>query len=355
MNILVLNGSPKGLKSNTFKLTNAFLKGINANMENHTEVININEADIKHCSGCFSCWSKTPGICIFKDDMPEFMQKYINSTLIIWSFPLYFFGMPSKIKAFLDRLLPLSLPVIKADNEKSSHPPRYDLSRQKHILISTCGFHSVENNFDALFRQFEIMFNKKLTKIICPEGELLRVPELSKRVNEYLFYVKKAGEEYILYENISKDTQIHLDKLLYPPNVFLKLVNSYWEAECSNNLSQPDNTDAKENSHIFLEYMAALYNPALYTEDIVLEMHFTDLDKTYQLLLGKENCIVKRDNFSACTTRIEIPFALWLKISEGKADPAEAVLKKQYKILGDFDTFLKMDNFFSYQDTENYP
>ncbi|NLE92518.1 MAG: NAD(P)H-dependent oxidoreductase, partial [Chloroflexi bacterium] len=30
MNILVINGSPKGERSNTIKLTNAFLEGINS-------------------------------------------------------------------------------------------------------------------------------------------------------------------------------------------------------------------------------------------------------------------------------------------------------------------------------------
>ena len=40
------------------------------------------------------------------------------------------------------------------------------------------------------------MFHKKLTKIICPEGELFYVPELSERVDEYLLHVKTAGAEY---------------------------------------------------------------------------------------------------------------------------------------------------------------
>ena len=33
-------------------------------------------------------------------------------------------------------------------------------------------------------------------KIFCSQGELFRVPELSKRTNEYLEYVKNAGFEF---------------------------------------------------------------------------------------------------------------------------------------------------------------
>ena len=93
----------------------------------------------------------------------ELIKMYINSDLIIWSFPLYYFGMPSKIKAFLDRLLPTSLPSINIkENQSCGHPGRYDLSHQMHLLISSCGFYSVKGNYDALFKQFEIGISTNL-------------------------------------------------------------------------------------------------------------------------------------------------------------------------------------------------
>src|SRR5690606_8237534 len=100
----------------------------------------------------------------------------IKADLLIWSFPLYYFGMPSKMKAFLDRTLPTNLPYMRVNKKGTcGHPSRYDLSQQRYVLISTCGFCNVENNYDPLFRQFEIMFGDKLTKIICLEGELFSV------------------------------------------------------------------------------------------------------------------------------------------------------------------------------------
>ena len=55
MKILVLNSSPK-VKSDTFRLTDAFLKGINRNGEHEVHIIHVREKKIAPCRGCFGCW-----------------------------------------------------------------------------------------------------------------------------------------------------------------------------------------------------------------------------------------------------------------------------------------------------------
>ena len=346
MNILVLNGSPKGGRSNTLKVTNAFLDGLNAGNGGRVEIVPVYAARIEHCRGCFACWTKTPGRCVIPDDMAGLIEKYVGADVVIWSFPLYYFGMPSKMKAFLDRLLPTNLPFMTVNGDGTSgHPARYDLSNQRHVLISTCGFYSRKNNYDALLRQFEILSKGRFAKILCPEGELLRVPQLSARVDEYLSQVRKAGEEFALNGEFSSDTQKKLDELLYPPETFVEMANASWEIQEPSRNSQPE----EERSYRFVRQMAAVYNPRGYSGDVVLELYFTDLDKTYQLLLGKEKCTVSTDDFTPYTTRIETSFELWQRISEGKINGAEAMMKKQYRVLGSFDTMLKMDDYFGTQ------
>lgn len=347
MNILVLNGSPKSKNSNTFQITTAFLDGLNTGQSNSVVLADISKSDIGHCLGCYACWTRTPGQCIIKDDMAELIEKYVNADLVIWSFPLYYFGMPSKIKAFLDRLLPTNLPAISVyEDGTNGHPSRYDLSHQRHVLISTCGFYSIKGNYDSLLQQFKIMFDDRLTAIICPEGELFRVPELSPRIDEYLSYVKKAGEEYLSGGRFSQDVQSNLSELLYPPEAFIEMANAHWETEEINHTSSLSDSTPKDTSYPFLRQMAALYNSDLFTKEIVLEMYFTDLDKTYQLLLGKEKCVVKTENLLPYTTRIETPFQIWLDISEGKINGSEAMMKRLYKVLGDLETMIKLDDFF---------
>ncbi|MBO7336957.1 MAG: flavodoxin family protein, partial [Lachnospiraceae bacterium] len=55
MRILVLNGSPKK-KSDTKRLTEAFLKGLNPADEHEVHVFDIIEKNIAPCRGCFGCW-----------------------------------------------------------------------------------------------------------------------------------------------------------------------------------------------------------------------------------------------------------------------------------------------------------
>jgi len=220
--------------------------------------------------------------------------------------------MPLKIKAFLDRMLPTNLPYISINEEGTcGHPPRYDLSHQRYLLISTCGFCNTKNNYDALFCQFKIMFGDKLTKIICPEGELFSIPQLKGRTSEYLYYAKQAGIEFAEQGSFSEHTQDKLSELLYPPDAFLEMANANWEInDSSGNHNQKDKN--------FMRQMAAVYNPEGYTKDVVIEFYFKDLDKTYQLCLTKEKCILKANGFESYTTRIETDFDLWLQISQGK-------------------------------------
>ena len=94
MRVLVLNGSPKK-KSDTYRLTDAFLKGLNKEQNHEVEVINVIEKNIAPCQGCFGCWQKQDGHCVIPDDQNAILDLYVKADVIIWSFPLYCYAMPS--------------------------------------------------------------------------------------------------------------------------------------------------------------------------------------------------------------------------------------------------------------------
>ncbi len=352
MNVVVLNGSPKNEKSNTLKITNAFLDGINSVKSTNVDIIHINKQNIKHCAGYYSCWKDTPGKCILKDDMEELIEIYINADLVIWSFPIFNFLMPSNLKAFLDRLLPTDYPYIEVSSEgSSSHAGRFDLSHQKHILISSCGYHNIKDNYEPLIKMFDMHHNKDYTKIICPQGDLLNQPHFSNRVNEYLGYVKISGIEYIKTGSFSEATKNKLEELLYPVEEFVKLANSSWDEAATAKVNIP--TEPKDYSLQFIHQMAALYNPEFYEKDIVLEMYFTDLNKRYQLLIKRNECTVLTEDFKEYTTRIETPFELWQDISAGKIDGSQAMMEKKYRIKGDLNNMFIMDTLFGDSEPTN--
>ena len=340
MKILVINGSPKDKSSNTMQLTQAFLEGAKWD---HAEIISISKSGIKGCTGCYSCWNKTPGKCVIKDDMDAILRKMIEADVIIWSFPLYYFNVPGKLKNLIDRQLPMLLPFMNFESENGGHPSRYDLSNQRHIVISTCGFWTAKNNYDSVIPMFDHFCGTgNYTTIFCGQGELFRVPELRNRTEGYLELVQQAGAEYV-DKGISPSTISELSKPLYPRDTFEKMADVSWGIDMQM-------TEKTDESLIFTKQMAALYTAD--GKERVLEFFYTDINKTYQLLLTKNDAQVITEDFHSYTTRIETPLSVWRAISRGEMSGYDAMFKQQYKVLGDFDLMLKWDNLFG-GSTEN--
>lgn len=64
MNVLVLNGSPKGKNSNTMLLTDAFIYGLNKFKNHNIKIVGLSQKNIERCLGCFLCWKKEPYHCL---------------------------------------------------------------------------------------------------------------------------------------------------------------------------------------------------------------------------------------------------------------------------------------------------
>lgn len=339
MNTLLINGSPKGKGSNTYKLATAFIEGMREKGEVIVDEISVSRLDIKPCLGCFSCWSKTPGKCVLDDDMGEVIQKLLWADTTIWSFPLYYFNVPSKLKALIDRQLPMVLPFMVKDAESGGHPTRYDMTGKRHVLISTCGFYKTEGNYDSILPMFDHLLGKgNYETVFCSQGELFRVPELSARTGEYLGYVRQAGAEFSC-GRISAETRARLSTLLYPKETFEAMADASWGIE--------KNGERADNSLTFTRQMAALYNKSAYSgHDIVLEMYYTDIDKRYQIVLGKDGYEFLTDCKMEYTTRIETPFSVWQDIARGELKGDEALMKQMYKVKGDFNLMMHWDLYF---------
>ena len=343
MKILIINGSPKGEKSNTIKLTNAFVDGLNEAGENTVETAELGKLDIKACRGCFGCWKATPGKCVIKDDMPELLEKIVAADMIIYSFPLYYFGVPGLMKNMIDRQLPNVLPFMEERTDgvgSGSHNTRYDFSGKKYAVISTCGFYSAEGNYDAVSGMFDHICGKdNYEHIFCGQGELFSVPSLSARTDEYLASVRRAGREYAK-GGITEATRGELDTLLFPKEVFEEMADASWGID-------RESGEKTDESLMFTKQMAALYDRKSWDgHDRVLEINYTDLDRTYQIRLGRDGSEVFSDGSLTYTTRIETPWQVWLDVAAGKIGGSEALAKHLYRVTGDFSLMIKWDEFF---------
>ena len=195
MRILVLNGSPKREQSDTLHITQAFLEGMNEASHHDIHIIHVIDSHINYCTGCFSCM-KYGGTCIHEDDMRNILEEILSSDLLIWSFPLYCYGMPAPLKALLDRTLPLSSMAMQKAGERYEHVGQADFSHLRYLMICGCGFPNSRNNFEPAVAQFRLCFPSNHTIITVPESPMFNAPEAAIVTEPRLSLVKQAGTQY---------------------------------------------------------------------------------------------------------------------------------------------------------------
>ena len=121
--VLIMVASPKKERSGTLIPTKAFVEGILENGDFEAEYIFIDKLNITPCRGCLSCWGRPDGSCFMKDDdIPWVREKLTNSDIVIWSFPLYLFGVPGQMKVLMDRIVGMVHPTW-ARNWKTAQTP----------------------------------------------------------------------------------------------------------------------------------------------------------------------------------------------------------------------------------------
>lgn len=218
MKTLVINASPKGNHSNTMVLTNAFIKGLESHKDNQVEVVNLVEKKIEHCMGCFVCWKKPPHSCVIDDDLNELLVKHIESDLVVWSFPLYHYNVPSKMKCLMDRTLPISQVLWFVDRGFMLEEAK---SRtQSHIIISTCGLNEIGEMYEPVIKSFEMLHGTtKYQRIILPCGDIWKHTELCPSVIGFLTHIEEAGKQCAKNRHFSEEIYQRLTSKFPPQDI----------------------------------------------------------------------------------------------------------------------------------------
>lgn len=99
MKITVLFASPNKNDSTAIMVDN-FKRG--AEESGHkVEVLDVCKLDVNPCIGCIRCGYEGP--CVQKDDNDIIRNKLLNTDMVVFATPLYYYGMSAQLKRVVDR------------------------------------------------------------------------------------------------------------------------------------------------------------------------------------------------------------------------------------------------------------
>jgi multimeric flavodoxin WrbA/putative sterol carrier protein len=358
MKALIILGSPRGTKSSSYHVARHFISGLKKT-GCQTEEILVRDLSINPCRGCFTCWTKTPGRCIQRDDMKGILEKIVSAELIVYAFPLYYYNMPGIVKNLLDRQITLVKPELIERNGGTGHPPRNPEWRNKVFLISVAGFPE-RSHFDALVSTFEKSFksehNKFIGNILIGGAEPLHIEEMQATYSAFYKLVEQAGLEVGKNGKISEKTnQEIIEHTAYSQQAveeFRTMGNQYWKSfEPLKSSAVKLNRQTKElklNSggiKSFLAGMALQYRPTV-MPDFEGSIQFKLDDSPYFLAIKADKCVAYEGQISQPTATITTTANTWIDIAAGTLNGQQAVMDGKMKINGELGLVMKMGELF---------
>jgi multimeric flavodoxin WrbA len=178
--VLGVIGSPRK-NGNTHVLVSRILEGVRSEGVS-TDIIFLNDFSIMECDGCHYCWEKEK--CVKKDDMSNLYDKIIESDVIIFGTPVYWYGPTALMKSFIDRFVYFNGPK----NRKKI--------KDKLAVIAVPFEEENDETAAPVISFFEKSFNfleiKLIGKVITPGVTLLG--EVKKK-KEYMDKAYKLGKK----------------------------------------------------------------------------------------------------------------------------------------------------------------
>jgi multimeric flavodoxin WrbA len=171
--ILGVVASPRK-KGNTHILVSRILEGARAAGAD-TETLFLNDLNIRECDGCHACWKGRH--CSKKDDMNALYPKIIESDIIIFGTPVYWYGPTGLMKCFIDRFVYFNCPEnrakIKGKSAILAIPFEEDTIKTADLLIK------------FFVKSLGYLEMKIIGKILSPgvsaRGDILKKEELLRR------------------------------------------------------------------------------------------------------------------------------------------------------------------------------
>ena len=356
--VLALNSSPRSEgQSKTGIMLNRLVLGMrDAGAE--VEVVDLRKKTIRNCTGCFTCWTKTPGLCIHKDDMSsELFPKFIESDLVVYATPLYHFTVNATMKTFIERTLPILQPFFEESGEATKHPLRHEFP--KSVVLSVAGFPEM-SAFDQLSSWARFIFGKSdslVAEIYRPAAESMTMPFFKDKAEQILEATRKAGQEIVESMKVSEETlAVVTQDVIVDKDSFRKMGNLFWKSCISEGMTPKEFQEKgriprPDSVETFMMVLPLAFNPAGAGDTrAVLQFNFSgDVQGSCHFRIENGTISAVHDSAESPDLTIDSPFALWMDIMTGKADGQQMFMAQRYKVQGDLSLLMRMNVIFGNQ------
>ncbi|MEE0845366.1 MAG: hypothetical protein U0L71_04155 [Eggerthellaceae bacterium] len=103
-------------------------------LQDDVRMVNIAEAKIANCVGCFGCWTKTPGKCVIRDDAVNVYPLIAKSDEVVYVSKVKFGGYDTPMKTMLERAIPVQQAFIRLVNGETHHVQRAVVPKRATIV-----------------------------------------------------------------------------------------------------------------------------------------------------------------------------------------------------------------------------
>jgi multimeric flavodoxin WrbA len=351
MKILSINSSPRtGGESKTELMLNHLVEGMR-DASADVEIVNLREKNIKNCIGCFTCWTKTPGQCIHKDDMTkELLHKWLESDIVVYATPLYNYAVNATLKVFIERTIPSLEPFFEIHDGRMSHPLRQ--KNPASVVLSVAGMPD-EDHFSALSAHVNYLFaspgRKLVAEIYRPAAEAMTNPSLQEKSNDILDATVQAGKELVQSMKISPETMERITQPLVEAQPFAEMANVFWRTCIAEGVTPKEFAEKKMvprpdslDSFMFL-LPFGLNSEAAGNKKMILQFKFSGfVENSCYFTIEKGNIDAKTGILENPDLTIETPFDVWMDIMTSKADGQQMFMEQKYKVNGDLSLMIQL-------------
>jgi putative sterol carrier protein/NAD(P)H-dependent FMN reductase len=356
MKVLALNSSPRG---DGFSKTELMLTHLVQGMRDAgavVEVVDLRKKSVKHCIGCYTCWTKTPGVCIHKDDLTrELFPKWRDADVVVYASPLYHYTLNATMKAFIERTLPFLEPFLEDRGAVTTHPARF--KHPKVVFLSVAGFPEI-SVFDQLSAWVNFVFGRHarlVAEIYRPMAESLDSPFLLQETQQVLQATAQAGREIVQGSKVSPDTLARVTRpLMDDPKPYFKMANLFWKTCIAEGVNPKEFAEKRmiprpDSVDTFMFMMPMGFNPeAAGDTKATVQFKFSgEAEGSCYFKIEKGTIQAAMGIAETPDLTIEAPFGVWMDILTRKADGQKMFMEQKYKVSGDFSLLLRMSQLFA--------